>query len=352
MRLAFFRGPGVFELSEGEVPSIAADELILKVKACGICGSDVHRYLGTFARREPPNTVLGHELAGEVVEDRGGAGRVGQRVGVQPFHGCGDCFYCARGLVNLCARMEHLGHDHCWGEREIIPGGMAELCPCWPDNAFELPPSISDEEAAILDGVAVGIHALHLGGLEPGMRVCVVGSGPIGLQTVQAARAMGAAEVYATDVRVEAVRLAEDLGADAVINAAERDPVAAVQELTRGVGVDLIVDTVGGESGTVLQDLEMVTKCGTVSMVAGCRQPIPLTRYSRGERRLVSSASYAHHGGVPEYRQAVDLVAAGKVRLKPLITHRFPLSEVERAFEVAAHHEVHGALKVVVFPEE
>ncbi len=337
-------------MAEGEVPSIAADELVLKVTACGICGSDVHRYQGTSIRREPPNTILGHELAGLVIADRSGGGRVGQRVGVQPFHGCGHCFYCERGFVNLCAKMEHLGHDHCWGEREIIPGGMAELCPCWPENAFELPAGISDEEAAILDGVAVGVHALHLGLFEPGMRVCVVGSGPIGLQTLQAARAMGASKVYATDVRPEAVQLAAGLGADAAINSAKRDPVAAIGELTGGLGVDLIVDTVGGSSGTVLQDLEMVTKCGVVSMIAGCRLPIDLTRYSRGERRIVSCASYSHHQGTPDYRAAVDLVAGGQVQLKPLITHRFPLAEIERAFEVAAHHEEHRALKVVVFP--
>jgi len=234
---------------------------------------------------------------------------------------------------------------------KILPGGYAEFCPVWPDKAYPIPDNVSFDEAALLDGLAVGIHAIQKSGFQQGQMIAVLGSGPIGLKTFQAAKALGAEKVFVTDIREEPLRLAEELGADAAINTAKKDAVKEIISLTGGEGVDIAIDTVGGEEKTALDALNMVRRSGTVVLLAAITKAIPVSfKNISGERKITTSSSFGFWNGKLEFQIAIDLVASGKVNVEKLITHRFPLSDINEAFKIAADKKKYGAIKIVINP--
>jgi len=357
MKAAVLEAPQKLVLKNVPVPQPRPDEVLIRVRACGICGSDVRYYLGenpwalhTLGKEEamPPNTILGHEVAGEIVDIGSPAfrDRIGDRVGVIAFKSCGKCYYCRRGLHNLCMDMLHVGHDGRWRGVEYIPGGYAEYMPLWEDKAHPIPRHISYEEATQLDGLAVAVHAVNRANIASGEHVAVIGSGAIGLMVMQVARAMGATYVVAIDVRETPLDVAIKLGADSALNAKKSDIVKEILKETGHEGVNIVFDTVGTES-TVVQGLKMLVRGGRLILVALSRRTITLDfTVLSGERLITSSANNLYH----EYTTAVELLSSGRVRVKPFITHVFSLDEIQEAFKVALNKEDYDAIKVIIKP--
>lgn len=314
--------------------------------ACGICGSDV-RYLHgenpwsqhTLGKNlpSPPNMVLGHEVAGATVEE-------GRRVAVLAYKSCGRCRECRGGNEHICEDMMHFGHSAGWESMEYYPGGMAETFTIWRDFAYEIPDNVEYEEAVFLDGLAVALHGLETGEMMPGKGVGILGLGPVGMLAAMAARAGGASFVCGCDIDPTAVRLAAESGVEPAVLG---DPSALAAALNGGADIDLILDTVGTEE-TMNLGLELLAKRGVHALLAVHNEPVRISPLLlNGERQITTSANNRY----ADFPAAIELLAAGDVRVKHLITHRFPLTDVREAFRVMENKETEKAFKVVLTPE-
>ncbi|RLF19371.1 MAG: hypothetical protein DRZ82_06000 [Thermoprotei archaeon] len=357
MKAAVLEAPQRLVLKEVPIPQLKEDEVLVKVGACGICGSDVRYYFGenpwalhTLGKEEemPPNVILGHEISGDIVEVGSSElkDRIGKRVGIIAFRACGTCYYCRKGLHNLCANMLHIGHDGRWRDVEYVPGGFAEYVPVWNDKAHIIPSDISYEEATQLDGLAVAVHATNRGNVRPGDSVMIIGQGAIGLMTAQVVKVMGATTVIAVDIRDKPLDVALRLGVDHTLNSKRDDVFKEVMRLTNQEGVDVVFDTVGSKE-TVLLGLKSLARGGRLVLVALSKEriTIDLTMLS-GERVITSSANNLYY----EYTVAVKLLSSHRVQVRPFITHVFNLDEIEEAFKVAINKDEYDAIKVVVKP--
>ena len=351
MLAAVLERPEELALLRIPTPHPAAGEVAIRVEACGICGSDLRYFAGEnpwamqtlgIVKPNPPNMVLGHEVAGTIVEDPAG-GRVGERVVLLAYQACGACLYCRRGLEHLCDQATHHGHAAGWRGHDYNPGGLAVRCIAAARHALPLPEAIPCDQATLLDALAVAVHAVDLAGVRPGDSAAVVGSGPVGLCLAQVARAAGACEVFAIDVASGPLAAARELGF-ATVDASATDGAVGVLELTDAVGVSAAFDTVG-TARTREQGLTMLRRGGRLVCLAGGDEPLG-TGYARlaGERAILTAANSPYR----DLARAIALARAERVRLAPLVTHTFPLDEVERAFETARDRSV--ALKVVVQP--
>jgi len=357
VKAAVLEAPRQLKVENVPKPVPKQDEVVIKVKACGICGSDL-RYLqgeNPWAlhtlgedRPNPPNIILGHEFAGEVVQsgDNANSYLIGKRVVVSPYRACGVCRFCRKGTYNLCHQTIHLGHGAGWGEMEYYPGGMAEYCQVWADKVFLLPDSVSFEEAALLDIVGIAVHGMNVSRIAPGSDVAILGTGPLGLSMVQIARIWGARKVFCTDIREKNLNMALETGADDAINAQANDPVQRIMGATDSCGVDVVLDTVGSPE-TLQQALRLLAPSGTLVNMATHANNISFDLTQLGsERAMRSSSNYFFH----EFQTCLDLAAAGQLNLKPMITHRFGLQQVEQAFEMLLAEAEHDALKVIIEP--
>jgi threonine dehydrogenase-like Zn-dependent dehydrogenase len=344
------------ELRLVEIPEfeLAADQVMIEVAACGVCGSDLRYYQGEnpwalhtlgVSLPNPPNIVLGHELAGRVVDAGGTPELLDKRVAVLSFKTCGKCADCRAGRENLCRQTMHLGHGAGWGKREYYPGGMAERCPAWGTLCFEIPDNMAYEEAALLDVVGVGVHAARVGGVGPGAAVAVFGVGPIGNAIMQAARAMGASRTYAIDTYDVALDIARACGATLVIDGSKTDPIAAIRKANRG-NCSVVFDTVG-TTETLRKCVTLLDVSGTLVNMAVHDTELFLNALDLGSERAVrTSCNFLPE----EYPLALAMVASGQIDVKPWITHRFPLRDIEAAFEVALDKETHRSFKVIIKP--
>lgn len=337
MRKALLEDVGKLVILEQDTPHPGPDEVLIRVKVCGICGSDVHIFRGQHPVIRPP-VVLGHEIVGVVEEVGRGATdiEVGDRVLVIPGVGCGSCPACVTGHFNRCPNLRVIGGH--------LPGGLADCAIVPANQVIRLPDSISDEEGSLVEATAVAVHsALRLGDVR-GLDVVVFGAGPVGLLTLQVLEAFGARRVAITDISEGRLLLAQRIGAKYLINAGQSDPVEYVRHNLHPEGADAAVDCAGKEA-TLRQALE-ATKNGAVIALTAIfdRDPlIPMRWLQRGERELRGVQMYLR----PDVESAIRLVAERRVRTGELITHRYPLSDVQNAFHTAAGN-VQGAGKVVV----
>lgn len=350
MKAAVLQSPGVLAVRDIPEPVAREGETILDVRACGICGSDLRYFAGDnpWARHtlgeqrpNPPNMVLGHEVAGIVT---GPEGEV--RCGVLAFSACGWCRLCRTGRENLCPHTEHLGHGAGWEGYEYNPGGMAERTPVWSDKLYELPCHVSFQEATFLDGLGVAVHAVRRSRLRPGDAAVVLGGGPIGLTILQVCRAFGARATILADVCRKPLSVGEQLGADVLVDTTRDDLGEVVTDQTDGRGAEAIFDTTG--AGPVQRAaLGALSKGGTLVLLGGAADGLALDdTFLSGERSVTSSSNNRY----ADYQTGLDLLASGHVTVGPIITHTFPLRDIEHAFDVAAHKEAHDALKIVIVP--
>lgn len=357
MKAAVLEAPGRLVVKDIPMRTCAADEVLVKVHACGICGSDLKYFKGenpwaqhTLGHHvdNPPNMVIGHEFAGTVtaVGHERFAHLLGKRVFVEPYNTCGLCDYCRTGRYNLCKATRHIGHGAGWDEMDYFPGGMAEYCPVWATHAYVLPDTISDEEATFLDPLAVAVHAVNVSRLLPGCSVLVLGSGPVGLLIAQVARAFGALQVSCTDVFDQALLAAAAVGIDNPIDVRTVNLVPLMLANTQNKGVDIIFDTVGSAE-TQEQALRLLAAGGTlVNLVSHADRLTYSLMDISGEKHITGSSNNLYG----DVLTAIKLLDAGRVQVKPLITHRVPLADVSSGFDLLLDRSKSNALKVIVLP--
>lgn len=324
-------------------PTPAADEVLIEVAACGICGSDVHGYDGASGRRIPP-IVMGHEAAGTIValgaEVTGF--QPGDRVTFDSTVYCGGCGPCLRGDVNLCDQRQVIGVS-CAEYRRY--GAFAEYLVVPARILYPLPDNFSFSDAAMLEAVAVALHGVHVSVLKPGDTVLVLGAGMIGLLLLQAARAAGAARVFISDIDPTRLKLASDLGASETLCLSGEELTRRIYELTAGRGVDLVLEAVG-RAETIDSGIECVRKGGTVTLVGNISPSVPMPLQKVVSRQIRLQGSCASAG---EYPEAIRLIASGAIRVAPLITAVSPLSEGPAWFD-RLHAREPNLMKVVLDP--
>jgi len=329
-------------MAEVATPAAGAGEVLIRVGACGICGSDVHGYDGSSGRRIPP-IVMGHEAAGRIAAVGAGVTGLaaGDRVTFDSTIYCGACGFCKRGEVNLCDHRQVLGVS--CGDYSRA-GAFAEFVTVPARVVYKLPESISFAEAAMLEAVAVAIHAVLLAKISADNTALVVGAGTIGVLTLQALRAAGCKRVFVSDVDATRLKLAKELGATDVL-LTDKDVVARILQRTGGVGVDAAMEAVG-RNETVNAAIASVRKGGTVVLVGNISPEVALPLQKVVTRQIRLQGSCASAG---EYPQAIALMASGAIRVKPLITAIAPLAEGPQWFERLYAREP-NLLKVVLTP--
>jgi len=351
MKAALFYGGSDIRVQEVPTPEPGPGQVLVRVLAAGVCGSDLHGYRRPDQRFDVPRT-RGHELAGEVAAlGRGVEGlHIGQRVGVEPAHltSCGRCRWCRRGDTQLCPELGQVDG------RQVHSTGFAEYSLESAGMCYPLPDTLSIEEAAILDVYAVAVHAVHRVPVRPMDMVAVLGTGAIGLATAQVARASGTGRVIVVGRREAPLALALQLGCDATVDSSQEDLLNAVLALTEGRGADVVYETVGGQAPTLEQSFQITARGGRVGVVGmfGVPQTVDSGLCMREELSLHWVWSYGRWEGVSEFQIALDMMAAGAVDATPLITHRYPLSEIGAAFAAANDKRSSGAVKVLVIPQK
>lgn len=331
------------ELTEMPRPEIGPRDVLVSVQACGICGSDIHGYDGSTGRRVPP-LIMGHEAAG-VIEEVGDAVRrfqPGQRVTFDSTISCGYCDYCRRGEINLCDNRRVLGVS-CGEYRQH--GAFAQYVVVPENIVYELPDGLPFEHAAMIEAVSIAVHAANRTPVALGQSCVVVGTGMIGLLVVQAMKKAGCGRIVAVDLDPGKLQLAGELGADALINAAEEDVPARVRELTGGQGADVAVEVVGA-TATVQTAIHSLRKGGHLTLVGNLSPNIEVPLQSIVTRELTLYGSCASRG---EYPQCIDLMNRGEIQVEPLISLRAPLEQGPALFERLYAGEP-GLMKVILQP--
>jgi L-iditol 2-dehydrogenase len=330
------------EITDFPVPQPGPAEILVRVAACGICGSDVHGFDGSSGRRIPP-LVMGHEAAGTIDalgHDVTGFA-AGERVTFDSTVSCGACVFCKQGQVNLCDKREVLGVS-CGDYRRA--GAFAEYVTVPAHIVYRLPEQIAFAEAALLEAVAVAIHAVSLAEIAPNSSALVLGAGTIGLLCMQALRVAGCSRVFIADVDESRLGVAKTLGATGVL-CAQSDLTTQLSGLTDGEGVDLAVEAVG-KNETVASSIAAVRKGATVILVGNISPEVTLPLQKVVTRQIRLQGSCASAG---EYPRAIELMASGAINVKPLITAVAPLEQGPEWFK-RLHAREPGITKVVLTP--
>jgi L-iditol 2-dehydrogenase len=331
------------EMVQMPEPEIGPDDVLIKVRSCGICGSDVHGLDGSTGRRIPP-IVMGHEAAGEVVA--AGANvrdlKAGDRVTFDSTIYCGSCHHCVRGEINLCENRQVLGVSPGEYRRH---GAFAELVSVPRRIIYRLPDNLSYESAALIEAVSVAVHAVNLTPIEMGATAAVVGSGMIGLLTIQALRAAGCARVIAIEPDETRLPLARKLGATATVNPKAGDAAAAVREMTGGRGADVVIECVGAQD-PISTAIHAVRKGGTVTLVGNVSPKIEIPLQVVVSRQIRLQGSCASCG---EYPASIELMSNGAIQVEPLITAVAPLADGPAWFDRLYKREP-NLMKVILRP--
>jgi L-iditol 2-dehydrogenase len=331
------------EYADAPEPRSAPDEVLVQVKAVGICGSDVHGLDGSTGRRIPP-LIMGHEAAGvvaEVAADVTGWRR-GQRVTFDSTLYCGRCHFCNQGLINLCDSRQVLGVS-C--EEFRRDGAFADYVSVPARVLYQLPDDLPFEQAAMVEPVSVAVHAVSRLPLRGGEAAVVIGAGVIGLLAIQALRAQGCSVVIAVDVDEERLKMAREMGAGGCI-VSGADVVGRVNELTGGRGADVVFEAVGLPA-TVKLAVECVRKGGAVAQVGNVSPTAEIPLQALVSRQISLLGSAASCGEFPD---CLDMMQRGVIRVEPLISAVAPLSEGAQWFERLRKREA-GLVKVILKPQ-
>jgi len=324
MKALRVHGPKLVKLDEVDEPQIEPDEVLLRVKYAGICGTDLHVYRGAMKDRVKYPAIPGHEFSGVVVKVGSKVTWVseGEEVVANPVVPCGRCVACLSGRPNVCVNFKILGVD--------IPGVFAEYVKVKGDKIYKIPKELSLRDAALVEPFSVAVHSCRKANIEAGDVVVIIGQGPIGLCTTQVAKHYGAYKVITVEVVRSRLELSKMLGADEVINPLEVDPVKVVKELTNGVGADKVIETSGAPQ-VLNQALNMLRPAGRLVVVGLCFEEVKFFSYPivYKEAEIVGSRVY-----LDEFARTLNLMSKGYLKPEPLITHEMPLSDGEKAFKI------------------
>ena len=335
--------PKRLEIQDSPIPEHGENEVLIRVKACGICGSDVHGFDGSSGRRIPP-LIMGHEAAG-IIESCGSGVTgfaIGDRVTFDSTVYCGECDYCKKGQVNLCDHRMVLGVS-CGEYRRH--GAFAEFVTAPAHILYQLPAGFPFEHAAMIEAVSVAVHAVGRITIAPVDTCLVVGAGMIGLLVVQALRAAGCQEVIAVDIDEDRLELARRLGATDTINSKDKDVEEEVLVQTQGRGVTSSFEVVGA-TPTVQTAINTVRKGGSVVLVGNLAPEVDLPLQAVVTRELSLFGTCASAG---EYPQCIELMSNGSIQVDPLISATVSLEEGPSWFERLYKREP-GLMKVILQP--
>lgn len=340
MKAARLYGYKDIRIDEVETPKPNENEILFKVMACGVCPSDVRGYNRDQQLEHP--RIPGHESVGEVVEigDAVEDLQVGDRIARDWRDTCGVCYYCRKGLYNFCLEAET-------PKRGGFRGGFCEYSKVKDPVYRKISKNLSYEEAAFAEPLACCINGIHQSNIEVGDDVAIIGCGPIGLQLLQLSKIKGA-RIIAVDLKDERLEMAKKLGAHDTINAREQNTIQAVLDLTENRGVNSSIVAVGGaipiKNGMDILDLD-----GTLNIFAGTwpKAEIPLDPNPPHYRHLKLTGS---HDFTPhDFTTALKLIDKGIIDVKSLISHRLPLEETKKGFDIVSNQE---GFKVVIFPNK
>jgi L-iditol 2-dehydrogenase len=332
-----------FTLRETPLPELKPGWVLIRVEACGICGSDVHGMDGSTGRRQPP-VIMGHEASGIIhqVSAEVHGWKVGDRVTFDSTISCGECYYCKRSDINLCDNRRVLGVS-CNEYRQN--GAFAEYVAVPAHILYVIPENISFEQAAMIEAVSVAVHAVAISQVKSEDTAVVIGCGMIGLLCIQALKAAGCKKVIALDLIAAKLEVAVELGADLVLQS--NDPALASKILseTESRGADLVLEVVGIES-TVNLAVDCTRKGGKVTLVGNLSSEVKFPLQKVVTRQLKVQGSCASAG---EYPLCLELISAGKIKVDTLISKVAPLEEGNEWFHRLYNREA-GLMKVILKP--
>ena len=323
MRTAVVEGKKRLAIREVPDPVPDEDEVLIRVRYCGVCGSDLHVY------DEGADIGTGHEFSGDIVGLGAGVEgwSVGDRVAVEPRLGCGRCSWCKRGETGLC--------EEFYVRLLQYASGFATFTKVKACQVLPIPGEMSYEQAAIVEPAACALHAIRRSGMQGGEVVAVLGLGPIGQLAARMAKAMGAGAVYGTEKSRSRLDLARDV-TDEVIDVNEIDPVSRLMDLTHGMGADVVIECAGSVSST-RQSVAVTKKGGTILMVGICFDWVhmPVSEIVLKGLTLKGAVCFS----VGEFASALDLLASKKIDVDLLVTRKFSLDDINEAFEAASSGE-------------
>jgi len=334
LKVAIFAGPKRVKILDIKKPIITEDEVLIKSKVAGICGSDLHHYVGSkrkvlnlLQRAKtlffPHSTIIGHEFSGLVAEKGKNVTNVelNERVTALPSTSCHECKYCEKGLMRLCENFR------------MIPGTFSEFVKVPAESILKIPDQLSYEEAAMIEPLACALHGIRLANIEKHHSVAVIGAGTIGLLVLLGVKALGVKQATIYDIVPFKLNLAKKLGADFAINSKIKP--SGKEGLTQEI--DIVIECVGGSGGTLNQASNIVKKRGkivTFGTFVSTKQ-FNFDKFRSREITLLGSEGCEKQ----DFVDAINLLSSGKVDVKPLITHTFPLRNITEAFEAALKPE-------------
>ncbi len=336
MKAALLKGPYNIEIIDTERPKLRPGQVLIKVRRCGICGSDLHAYKGKHPDFVIP-VIPGHEFSGDVVEIGEGVEKVkiGDRVTVEPLVVCGKCYFCARGEYHRCLDLKVLGAQ--------ANGAFAEYIAVDERWVYRLPDTFTYEEGAMVEPLAVAVHAVKRA--EPlGDNVLILGAGTIGLLTLQVARARGAINIIITDIVDWKLDVARRLGATVAVNPEKEDLKDVVMRYTNGLGVDVAFEAVGSPI-TLSQALELTRKGGNVVVIGVFEEPeVKLNIMNVVNKELNVYGSLVYNW---DFERAINLIRTRRVDVRSLVSDVIKLEEIKKGFERMLARE-EGIIKIQV----
>ena len=337
----FMSGTNEMVWKDVPMPTLTDNDVLIKVEAVGVCGSDLHYYqhgkIGDFVVNG--DFILGHESAGEVVEVGSAVKtlKVGDRVALEPGKTCGKCEPCKTGRYNLCPDVEFFATPPYHGTLTNYVAHPEDMC-------FKLPENVSNLEGALVEPLAVGLHATSLGDVKLGDTVVIFGSGCIGLVTLLSAKARGAAKIIVVDVLENRLKTALKLGATHVINPMETDGIKAIMDITEGKGAEVVIETAGAVV-TVKQTVDVLKVGGTIVLVG----MTPVDEIEFNFMKLMSKEGVIKP--IFRYRNlyplAIKAIASGTINVKDIVSHEFDFNETKEAFDFVVTN-VKDVIKAVI----
>jgi 2-desacetyl-2-hydroxyethyl bacteriochlorophyllide A dehydrogenase len=344
LKAAVFLGPKRVKVTDVETPKISSNEVLIKTKSVGVCGTDLHFYLGAHGKFQnllerikklifPTETIIGHEFSG-FVADKGkniDDFQLKDKVTALPIISCHRCKYCKTGFTHLCENINP------W------PGAFAEYIKVPSKNIVRVPKEISYEEAAILEPLACTLHAIKMAKIEKGDSVAILGAGTIGLLLLQIFKSLNVKEIVVTDILDFKLEMAKKLGADITVKASEINYYK-----NKGLinDVNLVFECVGSPAPTLHQAIDLIDKRGRIVVLGSFffPQKIDMLKFRQKELTMLGSEP----ANKEDFIDGIKLLNDNKVRLKPLITHTFPLRNISEAFETALKSKQTKSIKVEI----
>ena len=332
MRAVVLFSPKDIRCVEVEKPCIVeSDDVLIKVRACGICGSDMPRVMINGAHKMP--IIIGHEFSGEIVEIGKSISsfNVSDKVTAMPLIPCGKCEFCQIGKYHLCDDYLYYGSS--------IPGAMAEYIIVKESNVLKLPKNVDYESAAMSDPVSVALHAVRKANIEAGQSAVVFGLGAIGFIAVQWLKILGCSQVIAIDIFQEKLNLAKKLEVDFVINAKDNNVIEVIMDYTNNKGANIVIELAGNKI-TQLQAIKSVSKMGRVIYCGISYDDLLLpskevNKILRGELSIIGSwNSSITPLPINEWKSSLEFMDKGKIKVKPLLSHRVKLEDCKKVFEM------------------